>query len=72
MCPQRKKSRHVRSSDLAYETVVEIEDLVDRITVIIGPVYTQYIVGPLIVVYVTRFLACPQCYQQQRKLGSPS
>ena len=34
MCPQRKKSRHVRSGDLVYETAVETEeDLVARITV---------------------------------------
>ena len=29
--PQRKKSRHLRSGDLVYETVVETEDLVARI-----------------------------------------
>ena len=32
------------------------------------PVCTQYIVGPLIVVSIRRFLACPQCYQQRRGL----
>ena len=30
------------------------------------PVCMQYIVGPLIVVSVRRFLACPQWYQQRR------
>ena len=33
-CHQRKKSRHVRSDDLVYETGVETEDLVARITVV--------------------------------------
>ena len=38
MCPQRKKSRHVRSGDLVYKTVVETEDLVARITVAAGAI----------------------------------
>ena len=39
MCPQRKKSRQVRSGDLVYETVVETEeDLVARITVAAGTI----------------------------------
>ena len=38
MCPQKKKSRHMRSGDLVYETVVEKEDLVARITVAAGTI----------------------------------
>ena len=39
MCPQRKKSRHVRSGELVYETVVKTEvDLVARITVAAGTI----------------------------------
>ena len=39
MHPQRKKSRHVRSGDLVYETIVETdEDLVIRITVAAGTI----------------------------------
>ena len=39
MCPQRKKSRRVRSGDLVYETVVETENnLFARITVAAGTI----------------------------------
>ena len=39
MCPQSKKSRHVRSGDLVYETVVETEeDLIAIITVAAGTI----------------------------------
>ena len=38
ICPQWKKSRHVRSGDLVYENIVEKEDLIARITVIAGTI----------------------------------
>ena len=39
MCPQRKKSRQVRSGDLVYETVLETEgNLVARVTVTAGTI----------------------------------
>ena len=39
MCPQRTKSRHVRSGDLVYESVVETEeDLVARIAIAVGTI----------------------------------
>ena len=39
MCPQRKKSRHLRPGDLVYETVEETEEnLVARITVAAGTI----------------------------------
>ena len=39
ICPQRKKSRHVRSGELVYETVVETEeDLFARISVADGTI----------------------------------
>ena len=42
ICPHRKKSRHVRSGDMLYETFVEIEeDLVTRITRAHSPTFTS-------------------------------